>query len=399
MNASKRVTAQPLTRHQRIDVTPKTMLLAVVTIAGCWLTIQLLPVLLVVVVALFLAGTLNPAVKWLQRRGISRGIGIAAVFLALLVVTTLLGMLTIPALGDQARALVAGEPELRGRVADVLARSRATAGLASSLRDLHYDAVARAAAGTALAISSRAIEIIAYLTSSVFLALYAMIDHARLRGGLFAIVPRSKHIRLSRMLLKLEIIISGYIRGQVLTSALMALVVFVLLAICRVSNPVPIALFAGLADVLPYIGAILAVLPAALAAAPKGLLIVGIVIAVLLAYEEFESRVLVPRIYGRALRLPSSIVLLALLIGGTLLGIVGALLALPVAAAIRMLIEELRVALPGEALDDAKLRYRDRIAEDEYAQLTHGMPATQAAAIAIEITEQQHQEDALQRRQ
>ena len=68
----------------------------------------------------------------------------------------------------------------------------------------------------------------------------------------------------------------------------------------------------------------------------------------MLAYEEFESRFLVPRIYGRALRLPSSVVLVALLAGGTLMGIVGALLALPVAAAMRMLVDELRVELPGE---------------------------------------------------
>ncbi len=106
MNASKRITGQRTQmRLQWIDVAPKTMLLAVLTIAGCWIGIQLLPVLLVVVVAIFLVGTLNPAVKWLQRRGIGRGTGIAAVFLALLVITTLLGMLTIPALVDQARAL------------------------------------------------------------------------------------------------------------------------------------------------------------------------------------------------------------------------------------------------------------------------------------------------------
>jgi predicted PurR-regulated permease PerM len=227
------------------------------------------------------------------------------------------------------------------------------------------------------------------------LALYVMIDRDRLRGELFAMLPRSQHVRLSRVLLKLETIVSGYIRGQVLTSALMAIFVFALLALCRISNPLPIALFAGLADVLPYIGGILSIVPAALAASPKGWVVVAIVIAVLLAYQEFESRFLVPRIYGRALRLPSSIVLLALLVGGTLMGIVGALLALPVAAAIRMLIEELRVMLPGEQLDDSVVRHRDESGEEEYAQRTEGVPVVKAAAIAIEISEErQHEEDA-----
>src|ERR1035437_6183497 len=81
----------------------------------------------------------------------------------------------------------------------------------------------------------------------------------------------------------------------------------------------------------------------------------------MLAYEEFESRVLVPRICGRALRLPSSVVLFALLAGGTLMGILGALLALPVAATVRMIIEELRVELPGEQeqIEDTRLREAD----------------------------------------
>ena len=113
----------------------------------------------------------------------------------------------------------------------------------------------------------------------------------------------------------------------------------------------------------------------------------------MLAYEEFESRYLVPRIYGRALRLPSSIVLVALLAGGSLMGIMGALLALPVAAAVRMLVEELRIELPGEKIDDEDLRARDEQAEEEYERRADGVPAAKAAAIAVEISEDRIQEE------
>ncbi len=371
------------------------MLMAVGILAGCWIAIRLLPIVLVAVVALFLVGTLNPAVDWLELRGLKRSLGIAAVFVALLATISLMCVMTMPTLLQQVRAIIAREPEMRGHVADVLARSKMTAALAPSLRAIQYSAFAKAAAGTVFAISSRAIEIVAYLASSVFLALYIMIDRGRLRGGLFAMLPRSQHVRLSRVLLQLETIVSGYIRGQVLTSVLMAIFVFALLALFRIPNAMPIAVFAGLADVLPYIGAVLSIAPAAFAASPKGWVVVVIVIAVMLAYEEFESRFLVPRIYGRALRLPSSIVLFALLVGGTLMGIVGALFALPVAATIRMLMEELRVTLPGEPKDDSSLRHRDESAEAEYAQRSEGVPAVLAAAIAIEMSEErQHEEDA-----
>ena len=156
------------------------------------------------------------------------------------------------------------------------------------------------------------------------------------------------------MLINLETIVGGYIRGQVLTSVFMGIFVFGLLTVCRIPNAIALAVFAGLADVLPYVGVFLSVGPAVMAALPAGLATTLVVLVAMLAYEEFESRFLVPRIYGRALRLPSSVVLVALLAGGTLMGIVGALLALPVAAAVRMLIDELRVELPGEVQDDAE---------------------------------------------
>jgi putative heme transporter len=376
---------------RRVDITGKSLLRVILALAGCWLLIQLAPVVLVAVVALFLVGTLNPGVEWLERRRIGRSWGIALVFGSLLLLGALLAALTLPALIAQARDVIEHEPELRNKLADLLAKSHALAALAQSLRHVEYGSLAKASAGTALVASTRVFEFMGYLLSSVFLALYIMIDRDRLRGALFALVPRNYHIRLSRVLINLEVIVGGYIRGQALTSALMAVFTFILLVGCSVPNPLAIAVFAGLADVLPYIGAVLSVLPAAAAAATQGLVTTLVVVAAMLAYEELESRFLVPRIYGKTLRLPSSMVLLALLAGGTLMGIVGALMALPLAAAIRMLVEELRVELPGESSDDAPQRASDARAEQEYAERSEGMPAEQAAAIAVEISEERRQ--------
>jgi putative heme transporter len=367
------------------------LLLVVLTLAGCWLLIQLAPVVLVVVVALFLVGTLNPAVEWLERQHISRGWGIPLLFGSLLLIAAALTAVTLPALIDQARSLVEHEPELRNKLADLLAKSHFLAPLAQSLRQLQYGSLAKASAGPALVASTRAFEFIGYLLSALFLALYIMLDRDRLRGGLFAIVPRHYHIRLSRVLISLEAIVGGYIRGQALTSGLMAVFAFILLTACGVTNALAIAVFAGLADVLPYIGVVLSVLPAVAAAATQGLVTTIVVVAAMLAYEELESRFLVPRIYGKTLRLPSSMVLLALLVGGTLMGIVGALLALPVASALRMLVEELRVELPGESIDDGAQRAGDERAERAYAMRSEGVPAEQAAAIAVEISEERKQ--------
>lgn len=383
------------TRVVRFEVSPATMINLVLVVACMWLLLRLWPVFLVLVVALLIVGTMSPAVSWMEARGVKRNLGIVSVFTLLFVVAALAVTLTIPSLLAQASALVEQEPEFRARLADHLARSNLTAALAGWLRNIRYDAAASAISGTVLAFSMRAFETAAYGASAIFLALYVMIDRDRLRGGLFAAVPRSHHIRLARVMMNLETIVGAYIRGQVVTCLFIAVFSFALLVACDVPNALALAVFAGVADVFPYIGAFLSIAPMVLAALARGPVVGVIVLLIMLAYEEFESRVLVPRIYGRALRLPSSVVLFALLAGGTLMGILGALLALPVAAAVMMLIEELRVELPGqqEQVADVAQRIEDERAEEEYERRTEGVPAQQAAAIAVEISDDRRKEE------
>jgi len=387
--------ADKKTRVVRFEVSPATMIQLVLVAAGLWLLVKLWPVFLALVVALLIVGTMSPAVSWMESRRVKRGLAIAVVFTLLFIVTTLVLMLTIPTLLSQASALVEQEPAFRARIADYLDRSNLTAPLANWLRNVKYDASLISLSGTAFAFSMRILETTAYLASAVFLALYIMIDRDRLRGGLFAVVPRSHHIRLARVMMNLETIVGSYIRGQLITCLLIAVFSFVLLSACGVQHAMALAVFAGVADVLPYIGALLSIGPMVIASLARGPVVVAVVLLIMLAYEEFESRVLVPRIYGKAMRLPSSVVLFSLLAGGVLMGISGALLALPVAATVMMLIEELRVDLPGqqEQVADVIQRAVDLRSEDEYERRTEGVPAEQAAAIAVEMSDDRRKED------
>jgi len=379
----------------RIEPSPGTIIALLLLIAGLWVLNRLLPVVLVLVAALIIVGTISPAVQWFEERRMRRGLGIAIVFTTLLVIAVLLITMTIPSLVAQATSLLDQEPALRARLVNWLAGSHLTSPLAELLRKVHSGDFVRMVTSNAIEISTRVVTILAYILSSVFLALYIMIDRDRLRGGFFLVVPRSHHIRLSRVMLNLETIVGAYMRGQVVTSVFIGVFVFVLLTACGVSNALAIAVFAGAADVLPYIGALLSVGAAVTAALSRGPTVIIVVLVLMLAYETFESRVLVPRIYGRALRLPSSVILLSLLAGGVLYGIAGALLALPVAAAVLMLIEELRVELPGqkEQAEDVETKERDDRGEEEYERRAEGMPAEQAAAIAVEISADRHNEE------
>jgi predicted PurR-regulated permease PerM len=377
------------TRVIRIEISPWTITTVVLVIIGLWMSMRLMPVFLVLVVALMIVGALGPAVEWLEKRRVNRVAAIAIVFSVLFVSSVLLFALTVPEMVNQVRSLIGMEPALRERLAVWFARSPLTESLADTMRNVQYDSLIKSSSASVLNFFTIVVESIAYGVGAIFLALYMMLDRDRLRGALFAVVPRTHHIRLSRIMVSLNTIVGGYIRGQAITCAMMAAFMFVLLTACGIPNALIIAVFGGIADVLPYIGIFITMGPAVAAALPFGTVITLVVFLLMLAYEEFESRVLVPVVYGRALRLPSSVVLLSLIAGATLFGIIGALLALPVAATILMLIDKLRVELPGETeqVVDTEVRKKDERSEREYTRRTEGMPAEEASAIAVEMAD------------
>jgi hypothetical protein len=122
-----------------------------------------------------------------------------------------------------------------------------------------------------------------------------------------------------------------------------------------------------------------------LAALQRGVVPALVVLVALIAYQQLESHVIIPRVYGQTLRLSPVAVVVALLVGGALLGIIGALLALPVAAGIRAAVEEFRIELPGDQPAERAQRLQDARAEAVYAREAAGTTAVEAAAVATEL--------------
>ena len=385
-------------RHQtlvhRIEISYRTIAAVALTVAGIWLLKVLLPVVLVLVTALILVGTLNPAVAWLERHRVKRYAAIAIIFVGCAVLIALIGLVTLPSLSTQLTQTINDLPRLQESLAKTLASHRLTSPGADAIRAFKLEKyVGSVNVTAAVAASLSVVEVVGYLATAVVLAIYFIADGERTRGFVYALVPRQFHVRLARVLLNLETIVGGYLRGQVITSVAIGIFTFALLSITGVPNAIALAAFAAVTDVIPFVGGLLATTPAVLVALSRGTLVTVIVLVAMIAYQEFESRVIVPRVYGRALRLSSAVVVLALLVGGKLGGIIGALLALPIAAALRMIIEELRVELPGDNTDDPEIRARDARAERAYARETKGASAVEAAVVATDIANQSRAAD------
>jgi hypothetical protein len=119
----------------------------------------------------------------------------------------------------------------------------------------------------------------------------------------------------------------------------------------------------------------------------RGLKAAIIVLVALVLYEELESRIIIPRVYGKTLRLSPVAVTIALLAGAKLFGVIGALLALPIAAGIRATVEELRIALPGEQSGAPEERAHEEQVEARYLAETEGASAVEAADVATTLAD------------
>jgi predicted PurR-regulated permease PerM len=164
----------------------------------------------------------------------------------------------------------------------------------------------------------------------------------------------------------------------------------------KVPNALALALFAALVDVIPFIGGLLATAPAVLAALSRGLPVGIVVLVVLFIYQEIENRILVPKVYGQVLRLAPTTVVLALLAGGILHGVIGALLALPIAAGLQMMLQELRVEMPGDDSDDRLAHARNAKTEATYERMSAGATAREAGQIARSLAHDIRHADAVE---
>jgi predicted PurR-regulated permease PerM len=371
-------------RILRLELGPRSVGWVLLGLLAVWLAVQLWTVAIVLVVATILAGTLSPLVRGLERRGVGRGVALALIYLGVFVTVAGVLLLTVPTLVTQLLHILENAKGDRARLIAYLSQYELGAPLARSIRAVPFDELFAGATTRLVGYSSELLAALGYGVTTLFLSIYLLADAKRVHGAIYALVPRHYHLRLARILLNLETIVGGYMRGQLITSVAISVFVFALLTILHVPNALALALFAGLTDIIPMIGGILASAPSVVAALGRGTpTVVGIAVALFL-YQEFESRILVPRLYGRVLRISPVVVLLALMIGGTLLGILGALLALPIAAGLQMIVRELRVELPG-ATDDPRARVRDATAEATYEALSAGAAPVEAAAIAHDL--------------
>jgi predicted PurR-regulated permease PerM len=331
------------------------LLTAVVVLVALFLLWQVRTFIGWLVIALFLAAVLNPAVNWLQRRHrlIKRPLAIGLTYLGVLVVLLFVVGIFLPLLVDQINGLTkfvaaaAQAPEGPTEYIRGLAKQSGLGGLLqrfdAQLADLRKqlgDLVGNLFSATGQ-IAVSAASFLAALATVLTLTFFLILGSERYVNagvGLFA----ERHQPLVRRILgQAAGAVSGYVSGNLAISLICGVTTFVVLLILGMPYAAPLALLVAVLDLIPLVGATLG---GAL------LVIVGlfvepwkavVLLIFVLVYQQVESNFLQPMVYSQAVQLNGLVILIALLVGGQLLGIPGALLAIPVAEIIRILVTEI----------------------------------------------------------
>jgi predicted PurR-regulated permease PerM len=315
-----------------------------------WLATQIQAIgstLMLIVVSLFLAAGLDPAVRFFERHGMRRSYAVLTVILAFLLALALFIVAIVPVIADQVQSLTDNVPQWL----DELQRNEQVQRL-----DDEYDVISKVQdyvtnGDFAGAIFGGAVGVGLAVLGALFngfivlvLTLYFLASLENTKGALYRLAPASRRDRVARLGNRIFRSVGGYVSGAFIVALCAGISSLIFLFAVGLSEyAVALAFVVALLDVIPMIGATLgAVIVTAIAFAEDWK--IGIACAIFyIVYQQIENYVIYPRVMSKSVDVPGAVTVIAALVGAALFGVVGALLAIPTAASILMLIREVWV--------------------------------------------------------
>jgi len=352
-------------------------------VAGFGTLYLLRAVLVLFFVALVLAIALKPAIAWFERRSRSHTAAVGGVYAGILVILAGAAVVLLPYLVDQSVALLDSLPQYYQQLRQYLLQSESS--LLARLGNGLPEDLRRTAAGSGSEVVEEAVKTVAaapsYLAPAirwafavfavVLLAFYWSLQEDRTIRWLLLLVPVSFRDDAAGLIEAMEAKVGAYIRGQVILCGIVGVMSVVAYWIVGLPYATVLGLLAGVLEALPYLGPILAAVPPLLVALTTDPSQVWWVLLASIVIQQVESYVLVPRVMDESVGVNPVVTLLAIAGFAALLGWVGAVLAIPLAAIIQLFIE--RYVLSPEATRPAEPEGRDPVSVLRYEaqQLEH----------------------------
>jgi predicted PurR-regulated permease PerM len=308
-------------------------------------------ILILVVVSMFLAVGLNPAVEWLGRHGLRRPLAVLAVVVLFLAAVGLFLVALVPVIADQVSLIVNNAPDWfsklqnNAQIQKLDARYNVLARAQKFVTDKSFGS---AVFGGVVGVGLKLLSFLANTFIVVVLTLYFLSTLPKVKRSAYLLAPASRRPRVADLGDRILQSVGAYVSGAFLVAMAAGISSLVFLLVVGLKQyAVALAAVVTILDVIPMIGATLgAVIVTAIGFAtdPK----IGLYCVIFyIAYQQLENYVIYPRVMSRSVDLPGWVIVVAALVGASLLGVVGALLAIPTAAALTLLLRE--VVIPRQA--------------------------------------------------
>jgi predicted PurR-regulated permease PerM len=316
---------------------------------GFWLLYRFNQVVFILFIAIVMGTVIRPVVTWLYQRGLPRIAGVILVYLILLALIISFVLLLFPLIVEQGTTIAAAVPGYYQSLRDWMVNYpnllivRLSEFLPATLPSLQP---IQQTSQQMLASAGQALGYVALGAKAIFLAIVILLltfhwtlDGPRIIQSLLPLVSKDKREGISELISAMETKISSYLAGQgvlCLVIGIMALVAYLLIGL---PNALVLALLAGVLEAVPMIGPVLGAIPAAVIALSIGPSKLIWVIVATIVIQQIENSLLVPRVMRKAVGINPFVSLLALFAFSSLFGIVGALMAIPIAAIVQLLLD------------------------------------------------------------
>lgn len=328
-----RASEGPPTQRIEFHIATGTIVKLLLTALLVYIALRLFPQVLLIAFSLLVAVALGPVVNLVEHRGIPRWVAVAALGAIAVGVIVSIVAFVVPPLASQLSDLTSDLPQFHDRVVGRISPHGFLRKVVDQAFEVATSGQLTAKLKQPLEWGMNALSIVMSGGLMFVLALYLLLDGKRLYAWLLAYVPRAHRAKMAVTVPAMSKVVYAYVRGLAITSTLAGVYSAAVLTIAGVPAVVPLAILAAACDVIPVVGIIIATVPAALLALSTSPGSALAVIVLYISYHMFETYVIVPKVYGQGMRLSTLTVVLAFVFGGSLLGIVGALLVLPLVAA------------------------------------------------------------------
>ena len=323
----------PPIQKVQLEITWKSVLRILLGVLLAYVAVLLWPIARMLVLAILIAVALSPLVRWARRKGWPRWAGVLLASATLLVVVIGCCAVIGPVVFRQATSLSENLSKVRQQVISQLPP-------ASSMRQTLETGLNSGTVADSRIVMQRALSLVETTAGMLFrftvvivLAIYFVADGARAVNWLIVFFPAQERQRISQGLSQIAALVFAYVTGQFLVSAFCAAYLFLVLMLLGVPKALLLGVIAGICDVVPIIGFCVAVSLAMLMGLTVSPMTALLVFVLYGAYHLFENFYVMPRVYGKKLRLSKLAVPLAVAAGGLVAGAVGAIAALPLVAA------------------------------------------------------------------